>query len=396
VRTVIAFVLFVSCIDATAIDVNVSTDALCSAEVAIVVAPTLAELANKLAAQEKPSAQKTGCVRPGDSPKFVGDIVLTPASAKNESAAFAVMTRLDGAPPIVCGLPGPPDPQCIIARRSLSFVPHTTLVVNVDLLQSCAGVPCSLDQTCNKGVCAPAGIETGLVGLWRLDEQAPNTLAGGDDFADISGNGHNGIEQNNVSFGVEGKVGLAASFTNGAFVKIGANAPMPTAAVSAAAWVRTDSKLRHYPQIVTAAGLDGLTGYNLYAYNCPGTCGPFYPTFVPGAASFILREMGHAWGECWALGTTDIRDGNWHYVAGTYDGTTTSIYVDGALQGSSTCANQPIDYGVSPEGDIAAKANGEADTPWEGDMQQAAVWNRALTAADVTGLYNGGLGVEFR
>ena len=33
-------------------------------------------------------------------------------------------------------------------------------------------------------------------------------------------------------------------------------------------------------------------------------------------------------------GTTDVNDGQWHHVAGTYDGTRYCLYVDGALDGS--------------------------------------------------------------
>jgi hypothetical protein len=34
------------------------------------------------------------------------------------------------------------------------------------------------------------------------------------------------------------------------------------------------------------------------------------------------------------IGTTEVNDGNWHFVAGTYDGTTIALYVDGILQHS--------------------------------------------------------------
>jgi hypothetical protein len=34
------------------------------------------------------------------------------------------------------------------------------------------------------------------------------------------------------------------------------------------------------------------------------------------------------------IGTTEVNDGNWHFVAGTYDGATIAMYVDGILQHS--------------------------------------------------------------
>jgi hypothetical protein len=116
---------------------------------------------------------------------------------------------------------------------------------------------------------------------------------------------------------------------------------------------------------------------------------------VPGAATFTVLEGNGVWGACWAVGTTDVRDNQWHHLVGIYTGPTISIYVDGALQTTGACANQPINYGGTPlYGEIGAKANGQATTPFEGDIDQVVIWNRALSSTDVTTLYGGGSGIS--
>ncbi|MFN8440622.1 MAG: LamG-like jellyroll fold domain-containing protein [Caldilineaceae bacterium] len=84
-------------------------------------------------------------------------------------------------------------------------------------------------------------------------------------------------------------------------------------------------------------------------------------------------------------GNRDLRDGQWHHLAGVYDRQQmlSSFYVDGVLVGSATAAN--ADYG-SPfdrsNMNVAYSSFGRAAT-----VDQVAVWNRALTAAEVQALY---------
>jgi hypothetical protein len=49
--------------------------------------------------------------------------------------------------------------KCIYARRSLGYIPHTALRVNVLLRASCEGVECSPDQTCKAGLCVSSEID---------------------------------------------------------------------------------------------------------------------------------------------------------------------------------------------------------------------------------------------
>ena len=194
------------------------------------------------------------------------------------------------------------------------------------------------------------------------------TAPGGADFADSSGQNHPGTASSSgVTFGVSGAFGKAALLDGAAgYIVIGPNAPQPNGEMSAAAWIKASTTQGSFPQVVAAGDSTGVTGYNLYLYNPMGQC----------VASFILKEGTNAWGSCWVTGVSNLCDGMWHHIAGVYAATTISIYVDGALQTYTACANLPPTYGMSPVGEIGAKANGSL---FAGSLEQVAVWSRVLS-----------------
>lgn len=80
-----------------------------------------------------------------------------------------------------------------------------------------------------------------------------------------------------------------------------------------------------------------------------------------------------------------IVPGEWQFVAGTYDGTTGSLFVDGALvaAGSFTApgtTNLPVNIGAS-----------YTDTlPWKGRVDEVQVFDRVLSAQELRSLYDAG------
>lgn len=141
----LAVVAPTSCAEATAIDVEVTSELDCTdgAQVMLVGASTLAELAGRA-----PSAVATRCEADGSVFRR-GHVVVLP-SGPDRRAAFAVVTRRGGADPSDC-LAGGAD--CIVAKRQLAFVDRKTLRVRVELRRACLGVPCGVDETCDDGVC---------------------------------------------------------------------------------------------------------------------------------------------------------------------------------------------------------------------------------------------------
>lgn len=89
-------------------------------------------------------------------------------------------------------------------------------------------------------------------------------------------------------------------------------------------------------------------------------------------------------------------DGQWHFIAATYDGsgdaTGGAVYLDGAAQvlnqnknslTGSLLTSVPFSLGSRDGGQV-----------WPGNLDESTVWNKALSAAEVAALYNGGVPVD--
>jgi len=81
--------------------------------------------------------------------------------------------------------------------------------------------------------------------------------------------------------------------------------------------------------------------------------------------------------------TTDVNDGEWHYGVATYDGSQVKIYVDGVLESTnSRSGNQ------TPSSLRVGSNNAGASEFFNGDIPLVKLYNRVLTAAEITNNYN--------
>ncbi len=94
-------------------------------------------------------------------------------------------------------------------------------------------------------------------------------------------------------------------------------------------------------------------------------------------------------------GTTAINDGEWHFIAATWDGpnTTMKVYVDGSLE------NTIVTSANSQNGSLRAERIGAGHTAtpadfWNGQIDNLMVFDALLSASDITALYHYGLGIE--
>jgi hypothetical protein len=84
----------------------------------------------------------------------IGTIYLTPRHGKDDQVAVEVVTSMGGS--VDSCEPQSPGSTCIVARRILRYLPHEKLVLPIVMRPECAGVACSLDQTCVSGRCTSA------------------------------------------------------------------------------------------------------------------------------------------------------------------------------------------------------------------------------------------------
>ena len=88
-------------------------------------------------------------------------------------------------------------------------------------------------------------------------------------------------------------------------------------------------------------------------------------------------------------GGPGVWDGNWHLVAGTYDGAAVRLYVDGVEALSGTPASIVINYAL-PTNEFfigAYRAGGACELRFNGDIDEVRIFNRALTAAEIQNIF---------
>ena len=115
-----------------------------------------------------------------------------------------------------------------------------------------------------------------------------------------------------------------------------------------------------------------------------------------GNASWSLNLVGTNGLAVWNSGagsvtsTTILNDGNWHFVAGVYDGTNNYLYVDGTLNNSAAAtgsvagnSNDDVYLGGDPDFPLA----GNNQRYLAGAIAQAAFFTNAMSAAQVQSIY---------
>lgn len=91
------------------------------------------------------------------SPGRIGTLVITP-NASTDRTAVIVLAAFKGKRVEDCkatdGYSG-----CIIARRSLTFIEHTALSLEIELERACKDVPCDAVSTCKQASCVDSRVE---------------------------------------------------------------------------------------------------------------------------------------------------------------------------------------------------------------------------------------------
>lgn len=199
-------------------------------------------------------------------------------------------------------------------------------------------------QTCKE---VAAGLRPGLVGWWRAEG----------DFKDSSGNGNNGANAGLSAFGagVAGQ-GFTLAGSERSFVEVPSAATLQTSsAISVEAWINARQLGGRIVDRITANGTDG---YLLDTYQ--------------GKLRMLI-------GSTWLDSTASLTTGRPVHVAGVYDGSSMTVYIDGVAAGRRSLSGAipgtalPLRFGADSSG--ASLFNGMID--------EIRIWNRGLSAAEI-------------
>lgn len=96
------------------------------------------------------------------------------------------------------------------------------------------------------------------------------------------------------------------------------------------------------------------------------------------------------------VGATVLSTGTWYHVAlvkSTDSGTNLTIYVNGASDGTASCGSVQTPttfayFGIKRESGVNSNF-------WDGMLDEFGLWDRALSGAEISELYNGGAGLTY-
>ena len=216
---------------------------------------------------------------------------------------------------------------------------------------------------------------SGLKGYWRLDGGSSGTIANGATVGlkDESGNNNDGTASNVNGTGmswVAGKRGGAITFDGvDDFVNFASSTSLNiTGNLSLAAWVKPN----------TGTGQDGIIGTTAYSSG--------YGLFLRHSSGSDVGFNVTPSATMQSVTTGKITYGQWNHVVATYNGTTLAVYVNGVRTysgaGTSTSVARAF-TGMTIGNSTGISAPGY----FRGAIDEVRVYDRVLTAMEVTSLY---------
>ncbi len=139
---------FASCLDPTEIEVFVSTDLACD----VVTQHGVAIAIGKAGDDMNGSA---GTTHDCSSDGGIGSLTVTPHDIDGV-VGIRVMLGIDASVDD-CNAQNK-FAGCLVARRSLGFIPHRPLILPIELQEACIGQVCDPSSTCFNGACVDAGV----------------------------------------------------------------------------------------------------------------------------------------------------------------------------------------------------------------------------------------------
>lgn len=225
---------------------------------------------------------------------------------------------------------------------------------------------------------------TNLVAYWKLDESSGNA-------SDSSGGGFTLTNNNSVTYAA-GLINNGADFGASNSTKslsITNDLGITGGNISISAWIKPTSLPANDPTDPTPSGRftivwqeDGGNGVanTIHLSQVGGVQKVIYSRWRQGIA-IQVSEVNH---------TTSTS--TWTHVVATYDGVNGRCYVNNgtpgvtAMSGNGNPTSDRSAIGFSPSGNVAY---------FSGMVDEVGVWSKALTAGEITQLYNSGNGLSY-
>jgi len=190
-------------------------------------------------------------------------------------------------------------------------------------------------------------------------------------LTDESGNGNDGSESGGVNYSAEGKLNTAIGFDgDNDYVVVSDDPTLDiTTAGTWSAWIyrnANQSNLRFFIKgdfsSDRAYGFGTSSGTTLFAY-CSTDGSSNIEKYPSGAGNNPIQE--------------------WQMITATWDGDALKVYTNGVYKGENTAGSGSL----NDAGDLDLGHN-QGNTWFNGSMDEVAIWNRTLSANEISELYN--------
>ena len=191
------------------------------------------------------------------------------------------------------------------------------------------------------------GLRSGLLAFYKLS-----------DTSDSSGRGNTLTNNGGVTF-VAGKIGNAAEFDGANYLSVSLSGITKNS--SASVWINQSSQ-DGTPLVLGQSGIGNIS------IRDDGYIGAFLADFGV-ITSDVVADFG-----------------DWYHVVGIYDGVIFKLFVNGVLKATQSTS-------IFLDNDLLY-IGGEGGGQFNGLIDAVGIWNRALSEAEVSALYNNGTGRE--
>jgi RHS repeat-associated protein len=215
---------------------------------------------------------------------------------------------------------------------------------------------------------AAQGTTSSMVGYWPLDERAGTTAA--DEHGSLNGT-YSGVRRlGQAGAADEARTAAWLDGDSGVVTVADAAALDLAGPLSLAFWARSDVTLDGGTSGGWVGGVERADTYGLgWTSNVSG--GGWRFQVKSGATTHTVDATG-----------TSVEAGRWYFVAGTYDGATLKLYIDGELAGSNAIGSVGIDNTAS-----ALTIGQVGSGNWGGALDEVGLWADDLSATQVGDLY---------
>ncbi len=289
----------------------------------------------------------------------------------------------------------------VIAAMALGFLAGCSLVVSLDGLadgdaggassgdaspdQIAIGADTGSDATSSRDAGSDASpyataiLADSPLAYFHFDESSGTTLH------DSSGHGHDATTAT-ATLGGAGAFtgsGTSAHFDGNAFISITdsvshSGTPFDfedQAPFTYEAWIKIDR-----PTDIDAG--EEFTFFSKEQYLGSGN---YYGTDFFIVPNFVFQREDDPTSETEVDAPSGIADNNWHYLVGTFDGVTSSVYFDNVLIGSHPSGSTALPITDMPS--VFGAESTEGENGMVGSMDEAAIYTTSLTFAQRTAHY---------